>query len=150
MVAITSKDNFYEKQEDFFYNIKDTFMNTKTRISLAMVDAVPAGIYAKEYFQKIGIWNSIKFNVANSPNVRAAMSFVSRGDLEYGVVYKSDAVADQRVKIIYNLDSSLHTKVQYPMTVLNENKDTIDLYNFLKDSKAKKIFTKWGFITEND
>ena len=38
--------------------------------------------------------------MANSPNVRAALSFVSRRDLEYGVVYKSDAIADKRVKVI--------------------------------------------------
>ena len=88
-----------------------------------MVDAVPAGIYAKEYFKNIGIWNKIKKNVANSPNVRSALSFVSRGDLEYGVVYKSDAVVDDRVKIIYELDSRFaYTKVEYPLTVLNNKK----------------------------
>ena len=62
----------------------------------------------------------IKYNVANSPNVRAALSFVSRGDLEYGVVYKSDALVDKKVKIIFELDTSLYTKVQYPITILNK------------------------------
>ena len=37
--------------------------------------------------------------------------FVSRGDLEYGVVYKSDALVDNRVKIIYELDPALYTKL---------------------------------------
>ena len=59
------------------------------------------------------------------------MSFVSRGDLEYGVVYKSDALVDNRVKIIYELDSSLYTKVEYPITILNKKNDTLHLYNFL-------------------
>ena len=150
LVAITNKKNFDEKEENFFNNLTNTFLNTKTRISLAMVDAVPAGIYAREFFENIGIWSDIKFNIANSPNVRAAMSFVSRGDLEYGVVYKSDAVADERIKIIYNLDPSLHSKVQYPITILNKNKNTLKLYEFLKDNKAMEIFNKWGFKTQND
>ena len=150
LVAITSKENFHIKKKEYFNNIKNTFLNTKTRISLAMVDAVPAGIYAKEFFQNIGIWESIKFNVANSPNVRAALSFVSRRDLEYGVVYKSDAVADKKVKVIYYLDTSLYTKVQYPITVLNEEKGTMHLYDFLKGKEAAVIFQKWGFITKND
>ncbi|MBF97206.1 MAG: molybdate ABC transporter substrate-binding protein [Pelagibacterales bacterium] len=115
-----------------------------------MVNAVPAGIYAREFFENIGIWKSIKSNVANSPNVRAALSFVSRGDLEYGVVYKSDAVADKRVKVIYNLDPNLYTKVQYPITVLNEKKYTIRIYDFLKGKKAAQIFKKWGFIVKSD
>lgn len=150
LVAITGAENFKLKKKKYFSNIKKTFLNTKTRISLAMVNAVPAGIYAREFFENIGIWKSIKSNVANSPNVRAALSFVSRGDLEYGVVYKSDAVADKRVKVIYNLDPNLYTKVQYPITVLNEKKYTIRIYDFLKGKKAAQIFKKWGFIVKSD
>ena len=119
LVAITNGKNLNKHSPDYFNNVK-TFLNTNTRISLAMTDAVPAGIYAKEFFQNIGIWEKIKYNVANSPNVRAALSFVSRGDLEYGVVYKSDALADKKVKIIYELDTSLYTKVQYPITILTK------------------------------
>ena len=104
----------------------------------------------KEFFQNIGIWEKIKFNVANSPNVRAALSFVSRGDLEYGVVYKSDALVDKKVKIIYELDPSLYTKVQYPITILNKREDTLLLYSFLKQKKAISVFKKWGFIVNHD
>ncbi len=150
LVAITNKDNFDKKSIEYFKSVKNTFLNTNTRISLAMVDAVPAGIYAKEFFKNIGIWKEIKFNVANSPNVRAALSFVSRGDLEYGVVYKSDAIVDKKVKIIYELDSSLHTKVQYPLTILNKKKNTLLLYNFLREKKAKETFKKWGFVVPHD
>lgn len=150
LVAVTSNENFLTKKKAYFKNIKNTFLNTGTRISLAMVEAVPAGVYAKEFFINIGIWDKISSNIANSPNVRAALSFISRGDLEYGVVYKSDALADKRVKIIYDLDPVLYSKVQYPMTILNEKQQTIDLYNFLREKKAQKIFKRWGFITYND
>ena len=43
LVAITSKENFNSKNKEYFKNLKKTFLNTETRISLAMVDAVPAG-----------------------------------------------------------------------------------------------------------
>ena len=150
LVAITNNENYNKMNDDYFRSIKETFLNTNTRISLAMVDAVPAGIYAKEYFKNIGIWNKIKKNVANSPNVRSALSFVSRGDLEYGVVYKSDALVDNRVKIIYELDPALYTKVEYPITILNKKNDTLHLYNFLMKNKALSIFRKWGFIVTHD
>ncbi len=150
LVAITNDKNLNKHSPNYFNNVRKTFLNTNTRISLAMVDAVPAGIYAKEFFQNIGIWEKIKYNVANSPNVRAALSFVSRGDLEYGVVYKSDALVDKKVKIIYELDTSLYTKVQYPITILNKENDTMLLYNFLKQKKTMSIFKKWGFIVTHD
>ena len=88
--------------------------------------------------------------MANSPNVRAALSFVSRGDLEYGVVYRSDAFADKKVKIIFNLNPALHQKVQYPMTILNKRKQTLLLYDYFKSEEALSIFKKWGFILNND
>ena len=150
LVAVTSYEHFNLKKKKYFNNVKKTFLETKTRISLAMVDAVPAGIYAKEFFKNIAIWQAIKFNIANSPNVRAAMSFVSRGDLEYGVVYRSDAMADKRIKIIYDLNPSYYTKIEYPMTILNKKEETMNFYNFLKNKNTKKIFTKWGFIVSND
>ena len=150
LVAITNQDNFKKKSINYFTSIKKTFLNTNTRISLAMVDAVPAGIYAKEFFQNIGIWEKKKLNVANSPNVRAALSFVSRGDLEYGVVYKSDALVDKRVKIIFELDPALYTKVQYPVTILNKKENTLLLYNYLMQQKALSIFKKWGFLITHD
>ena len=150
LVAITNNDNLIKKGPNFFNSVKKTFLNTNTRISLAMVDAVPAGIYAKEFFQNIGIWEKIKFNVANSPNVRAALSFVSRGDLEYGVVYRSDALVDKKVKIIYELDPSFYTKVEYPITILNKREDTLLLYSYLKQKKAISVFKKWGFIVNHD
>ena len=150
LVAVTSNENFRIKKKEYFSDIRSTFLNTKTRISLAMVDAVPAGIYAKEFFKKIKIWDTIKSNVANSPNVRGALSYVSRGDLEYGVVYKSDAVVDDRVKVIYHLNSDLHTKIEYPLSVLNDEENTMHLYFFLRSSKTSQIFKDWGFIVNYD
>ena len=63
-----------------------------------MTRSVPAGIYAS-YLININLWKLIKNNVV-SPNVRAAMKFVSRGDLEFGIVYKSDAIAEKSKNII--------------------------------------------------
>ena len=150
LVAVTSNENFRIKKKEYFSDIRSTFLNTKTRISLAMVDAVPAGIYAKEFFKKIKIWDTIKSNVANSPNVRGALSYVSRGDLEYGVVYKSDAVVDDRVKVIYHLNPDLHTKIEYPLSVLNDEENTMHLYFFLRSRKTSQIFKDWGFVVNYD
>ena len=118
--------------------------------SLWVTFALYQKLKGKQFFQNIGIWESIKLNVANSPNVRAALSFVSRRELEFGVVYKSDAAADKRVKVIYNLDPSMHSKIQYPIVVLNKKITTMHLYNFLKEKKASFIFKKWGFKVNHD
>ena len=42
LVAITNNKNYNKVNDGYFRSIKETFLNTNTRISLAMVDAVPA------------------------------------------------------------------------------------------------------------
>ena len=89
----------------------------------------------------------IKGNIVESPNVRAAMNFVSRGDLDLGIVYYSDAVSENKIKIIYFLEENYHAKIVYPLTVLNEKKETLNFYNFLIEKNSKSIMRKWGFKT---
>ena len=107
---------------------------------------MPAGIYAKQALKKLDIWNDIKNNLAQSTNVRTAMQFVSRGDLDYAIVYKSDVIAAKsNIQIIFEIDKNLHDEIIYPMVLLNEKDITIKFYNYLKEEKSLKIMEKWGF-----
>ena len=114
---------------------------------MAMTMSVPAGIYTKSYLENINIWKEIKDNLVESPNVRAAMNFVSRGDLDLGIVYYSDAISEDKIKIIYYLEDHYHANIVYPLTVLNEEEETLSFYNFLIESNSKSIMRKWGFKT---
>ena len=150
LVLITNRNN---KDITLIRNIEDLRKNltlTKTKISLAMTKSIPAGIYAKNYFINIKIWKHIKNNLVESPNVRAAMKFISRGDLEFGIVYKSDAIAEKKVKIIYDVEKNLHDKIIYPLVILNERLETLNLYNYLKSTQSLLIMKKWGFVTKDD
>ena len=150
LVIVTNKTNKNRSQIKNIEDLKVNLTQTKTKISLAMTRSVPAGIYAKSYLININLWKLIKNNVVESPNVRAAMKFVSRGDLEFGIVYKSDAIAEKKVKILYNLEKNLHDEIIYPLVILNEKLDTINFYKYLKNSQSLAIINKWGFNTKND
>ena len=59
LVVITNKKNSINE----FINIKElenAFLKSKTKISLAMTNSIPAGIYAKEFLENAGIWQNIK------------------------------------------------------------------------------------------
>ena len=145
LVVITHKQNFIEKNRSFL-SIKETLKDTNNRISLALVNAVPAGIYAKQALKKLDVWNDIKNNLAQSTNVRTAMQFVSRGDLDYAIVYKSDVIAAKsNIQIIFEIDKNLHDEIIYPMVLLNQKDITIKFYNYLREEKSLKIMEKWGF-----
>ena len=147
LVGITKKENNQLIKIKDIKGFKKILLTTKSRISLAMTISVPAGIYTKNYLENINIWKDIKGNIVESPNVRAAMNFVSRGDLDLGIVYYSDAISENKIKIIYFLEEHYHEKIVYPLTVLNEEEETLSFYNFLIEKNSKSIMRKWGFKT---
>ena len=95
---ITKNTNEYKQKIKNVRELEKILLNSKTRISLALTNSVPAGIYAKDYLENTSIWEKLKNKIVESPNVRIATQYVARGDLEYGIVYNSDAVANKRVK----------------------------------------------------
>ena len=144
LVVITNKKNNINE----FINIKeleDAFLKSKTKISLAMTNSIPAGIYAKDFLENAGIWENIKKKYVESTNVRTALNFVARNELEFGIVYKTEAVGNTKVKIVYSINGENHKKIVYPIAALNEKKETIEVYDFFLDKRSLSKTLKWGF-----
>ncbi len=70
------------------------------RLAMADPDSVPAGKYGKAALEKLEVWPSVADRVARAENVRAALNFVSRGEAPFGIVYRTDAAADRKVRIV--------------------------------------------------
>ena len=144
LVVITNKKNSVNE----FINIKElenAFLKSKTKISLAMTNSIPAGIYAKEFLENAGIWQNIKKKYVESTNVRTALNYVSRNELEFGIVYKTEVIGSSKVKIVYSIKGEKHKKIIYPIAALNEKKETIEVYDFLLDNRSLSKTLKWGF-----
>ena len=145
LVLITHEGNKNGYQYSSLDKVKEALLGSSKRLSLAIVDAVPAGIYAKKVLLKIGIWHKVNKNIAQSSNVRLALNLVARKELDYGLVYSSDTVMNKRVKIIYNFQNVITDEIAYSMSILNKKKSTITFYDYLKSQDAKAIMKKWGF-----
>jgi len=144
LVVITNKKNSLRKINNIS-QLENVFLKSKTKISLAMTNSIPAGIYAKNYLENTGIWEKISRKYVESINVRAALNYVARNDLEFGIVYNTEAIGNNSVKIIYFIETEKHKKITYPISVLNDKKETIEVYNFLLDKKNLSKTLKWGF-----
>ncbi len=133
-------------------SVSCSFFNelTGSKIVLGATESVPAGIYAKQAITALDMWPRMQQHVAEVDNVRTALSLVSRGEALFGVVYETDALADDNVKILETLDRSTYSKITYPMAIIKENDNaaTTKFYNFLKSDDAKNIFKKHGFIVD--
>lgn len=117
------------------------------KLSMGMVDSVPAGQYGKEALSSLGLWPSVEGSVAQSENVRAALALVSTGEAPYGIVYGSDAVADDGVTVIGTFPESSHSPISYPAALMTNAGDAADAAFFaaLSSDAARGRFTAQGF-----
>ena len=76
------------------------------RLAMGHRDAVPAGIYARQWLEAAGLWDEVKDRLAETDNVRAALALVARGAVPLGIVYASDAVAEPAVKVLWHAPAS--------------------------------------------
>ena len=121
------------------------------RLSMAMVEAVPAGQYGKAALESLGIWASVEGAVAQSENVRAALALVSAGEAPFGIVYASDAVADDNVTVVGRFPAESHAPIVYPAALLTEAADAADraFLEALSGDGADAIFAAQGFAILN-
>ncbi len=121
------------------------------KLSMAMVDSVPAGQYGKEALESLGQWTSVEGAVAQSENVRAALALVATGEAPYGIVYASDAVADENVSVVATFPEDSHKPITYPVALLKSAADPADkaFLEALSAAAADAKFTEQGFVVLN-
>lgn len=121
------------------------------KLSMAMVDVVPAGQYGKAALETLGVWSSVESNVAQSENVRAALTLVSTGEAEYGIVYATDAASDDNVTIVGTFPTDSHAPIIYPAALLTGAMDQADkaFFDALGSGSGTTIFAEQGFVILN-
>jgi molybdate transport system substrate-binding protein len=117
------------------------------RLAMALVDAVPAGIYGKAALETLGLWDQVAPKVAQADNVRAALALVAIGEAPFGIVYASDALAEARVSVAARFPADTHPPILYPAAVTADSDapDVLAFLAFLKSADARAIFKRHGF-----
>jgi molybdate transport system substrate-binding protein len=117
------------------------------RLSMAMVDSVPAGQYGKEALTALGLWDSVKESLAQSENVRVALQLVSLGEAPLGIVYASDAIADAAtVSVVATFPEESHSPIIYPAAGIAGGKpEAQGFLDYLASPAARVVFEAQGF-----
>ncbi|WP_299861821.1 molybdate ABC transporter substrate-binding protein [uncultured Hoeflea sp.] len=118
------------------------------RLAIAMVEAVPAGIYGKQALTSLGLWDQVASRLAQTDNVRAALALVAAGEAPYGVVYATDARAEPRVGVVGVFPGASHDAIVYPAAMVTGSRSGTarDLLSELKGAAAREIFETHGFM----
>src|SRR3546814_14061735 len=108
---------------------------------------VPAGIYARQALEALGLWDQVADRLAPAANVRAALALVDRGEAAAGIVYETDAAVAPRVRIVDAFPDAVTPPITYPLAIVaaHDSPAVRAAYHFLPAHEAHPILPKTRF-----
>lgn len=117
------------------------------RIAIGLPASVPVGRYTKGVLEKAGIWGAIEPKMIGADNVRQALDYVARGEVDAGFVYATDA-AVMPGKVQVSLQVPTPTPIRYPVAPVagSANAELAQRFvDFLVSAPAQQVLARFGF-----
>ena len=118
------------------------------RIALGDPNTVPAGVYAREYLQRIGLWRDLLPKIIPMENVRAALAAVDGGNVDAAIVYKTDAMLVRRSHVAFEITGVDAPRIVYPVAIVRASRHPAAarrFLNYLTSTEALIVFRRFGF-----
>lgn len=118
------------------------------RIAIGKPTSVPAGRYAREVLEAAGLWDTLQPRLVPADNVRQALDYVARGEVQAGFVYLSDASTQaDKLRVVQRFDVA----VRYPGAITQATQGSpraalaAALLLYLRSREAQAILAQRGF-----
>jgi molybdate transport system substrate-binding protein len=132
-----------------FLSARDLAGPTVRRIAMGDPSAVPAGVYAKVYLERLGVWDAVAAKVVPSGSVRLALAAVENGAADAAIVYKTDIATARRVREAYVVSPADGPRIVYPAAVVRGGRNEEGgrrFLRFLVSAEATAVFERAGFL----
>jgi molybdate transport system substrate-binding protein len=119
-----------------------------SRIAIGHPSIVPAGAYAKEALTHFGLWETLHPKLIFGADVRATLAYVTSGNVDIAIVYKTDTTLSHHIKVLYQMPAEAYTPIIYPAVVMKSSprKQLARRFmTYLHSMKSGEIFEKHGF-----
>ena len=118
------------------------------RIAIGDPAAVPAGLYARHYLERLGLWQQLEPKLLPLVNVRAALAAVESGGVDAAIVYESDAAASGNAAVAFVVPVTEAPPIVYPMALVSHSRNRAAaerFARFLGSDQATGIFRRYRF-----
>lgn len=119
------------------------------RVAIGNPRTVPAGRYAEEVLEHLRLRGGLKDKIILSENVRQVLDYVSRGEVDAGMVYSTDAlIRTKEVRIVAKAPEDSHKPIYYPAAIVkgtSHEAAATGFIAFLVSGETKDILKKYGF-----
>lgn len=120
-------------------------------IAIGDPESVPAGQYAQEVFENLGIWDDVSAKASYGTNVTEVLSWVAAASADAGVVYATDAASSDGVTVIAEApEGSLAAPIIYPVGITANtahSEEAQAFLEFLQSDEAIAVFEDYGFTS---
>jgi len=118
------------------------------RFAIGRPDSVPAGRYARDALDAAGLWGQLQGRAVGAQNVRQALDYVARGEVNAAFVYRSDTGRmAERVRIAFEVP--LRQAIRYPVAPLADSADPAEAARFvdyLLAAPGQAVLARHGFL----
>ncbi len=146
IVLITPLGN--NKNQLKLKDFKDLTSEKIDKIALGEPKSVPAGKYAQEVLTSFKIADRVNNQAVYGKDVRQVLNYVATGNVDAGIVYRTDAQVADNVEIAAIAPETSHSPVIYPIAVIKDSarpEAAVKLVEFLTTPEAKMVFEEYGF-----
>ena len=117
------------------------------RIAVGSPSSVPAGRYAQGALEAQGLWAAVSPKLVFADNVRQALNYVSRAEVDAALVYRTDALIDKgQVRIDYTVPTA--QPVLYPIAVVAASRNAAaaaEFVRFVAEAPGQAVLARHGF-----
>lgn len=129
-------------------DFNDLTSDNVKKIALGETKSVPVGQYSEEVLKKLNLMDTIESKVVFGKDVKEVLTWVETGNADAGMVYETDSITSEKVRVVAYAPEGSHKPVVYPAAVIKDSKNidaSKNFISFLCSEKAKSIFEKYGF-----
>jgi molybdate transport system substrate-binding protein len=127
--------------------LADLTQPSYARVAIGLPASVPVGRYTKGVLEKAGLWSAIEPKMIGAQNVRQALDYVARSEVDAGVVYSTDAaLMPDKVKVALTVQAE--TPILYPIAPLASSGNAAAAQKFVEfvlSGAGQAVLAKYGF-----
>ena len=128
-------------------SVADLAQAAYQRIAIGLPASVPVGRYTRNVLEAAGQWAAIEPKMVGANNVRQALDYVARAEVDAGFVYSTDAaLMPDKVKVALTVPTT--TPILYPVAPLAASPNAAlaaRFVEFLNSAPAQAVLTRYGF-----
>lgn len=132
-------------------SVQDLRTTLIQHIAIGDPNTSSVGKVAAQYLKYSKLDSQLKSQVVYGEHSRAVLDLVAKGEADLGIVYRTDAVANKKIRILDDAPEESHTPVHYGVAAVWTAKNIPaagDFISFLGTPKIQALLQDHGFVAQ--